>query len=211
MSSGGPQTNTNLSWHASQLEPNERAELLDQRGAVVWFTGLPGAGKSTIARDVEAYLVRRGIHAFVLDGDNVRHGLNRDLGFSPADRQENIRRIGEVAKLFAEADIVTLVAFISPYRRDRDTVRELVGPRFFEIYVSTSLEICEARDPKGLYAKARQGLVADFTGISAPYEPPLAPELALDTARIDREQAVKTLVEMLCEAAVIRRPDEDAA
>ncbi|MCA9521568.1 MAG: adenylyl-sulfate kinase [Myxococcales bacterium] len=200
----GPPKSGNLAWHDSQLAANERAELLGQRGAVVWFTGLPASGKSTIARDVEALLVRRGIHAYVLDGDNVRHGLNRDLGFSPADRQENVRRIGEVAKLFADADIVALAAFISPYRRDRDAVRELIGPSFFEIHVATALEACEARDPKGLYARARSGELEEFTGVSAPYEAPENAELVLDTARLDREYCARAVVELLKAAEIIR-------
>jgi len=171
----------NIVWHDTLVSPDERARLLSQAGAVVWFTGLSGSGKSTITTRVEAALLQRGLHAFVLDGDNVRHGLCADLGFSAEDRAENIRRVGHVARLMADANVLCLTAFISPLRQDRAAVRALLGPRFIEVHVDTPLAVCEARDPKGLYAKARAGLIPDFTGISAPYEPPDAPELHLPT------------------------------
>jgi adenylylsulfate kinase len=169
-------------WHPSQLSNEDRERLLKQKGAVIWLTGLSGSGKSTIAREVEAALVKQGRHAYVLDGDNVRHGLNRDLDFSPAHRSENIRRIAEVAKLFQQANLLCLTAFVSPYRSDRDAVRQqLPSGRFLEVYCAATLEECEARDPKGLYKKARRGEIPDFTGISAPYEAPEHPELTLQT------------------------------
>jgi adenylylsulfate kinase len=172
---------------------------------VLWFTGLSGSGKSTVAREVELALVENGINAYVLDGDNIRHGLNRNLGFSPEDRTENIRRIGEVAKLFCEANVVTLTAFISPYRADRDLARSLVPKgQFFEILCDTPIEICEQRDTKGLYKKARAGEIPDFTGISAPYEPPLKPELSLKTGQENLEESTRRVLEMLAEAGVIK-------
>ena len=171
----------NIVWHDTLVSPDERARLLSQAGAVVWFTGLSGSGKSTITTRVEAALLQRGLHAFVLDGDNVRHGLCADLGFSAEDRAENIRRVGHVARLMADANVLCLTAFISPLRQDRAAVRALLGPRFIEVHVDTPLAVCEARDPKGLYAKARAGLIPDFTGISAPYEPPENPALELRT------------------------------
>ncbi|MCP5198555.1 MAG: adenylyl-sulfate kinase [Gammaproteobacteria bacterium] len=173
---------TNITWHGHQVSRAERERLNGHRGVVLWFTGLSGAGKSSVANAVDGLLHARGVHTYLLDGDNVRHGLNNNLGFSAADRSENIRRIGEVARLMADAGLVTLSAFISPYRADRDRVRSIVGDGgFVEILVQASLETCEARDPKGLYRKARAGEIKDFTGIDAPYEPPLAPELVLDS------------------------------
>jgi adenylylsulfate kinase len=172
----------NIVWHHGELTPEERAKIYGHRGATLWFTGLSGSGKSTVARRVEALLAARGHHVYTLDGDNVRHGLCKDLGFSPEDRTENIRRIGEVAKLFTDAGTLTLAAFVSPYRADRDAVRALLKPGdFFEIHVAADLAVCEARDVKGLYKKARAGEIADFTGISAPYEEPLQAELVLRT------------------------------
>src|SRR5438874_10800866 len=174
---------TNIVWHQGAVTRADRERLSGHRSATVWFTGLSGSGKSTIAVALEKALWERGVHAFVLDGDNVRHGLNKNLGFSPADRTENIRRIGEVAKLFADAGIVALTAFISPYRADRDQVRALMRPGdFIEVLVDCPLDVCEQRDVKGLYQKARAGQIPEFTGISAPYEPPLTPELTLRTA-----------------------------
>lgn len=174
----------NIVWHYGRLTEEERFRNLGQKGAVVWFTGLSGSGKSSVAREVELALVGDRVNAAVLDGDNIRHGLNRNLGFSPLDREENIRRIGEVARLFAQNNVVALTAFISPYRNDRDTVRSLVpSGQFFEIHCAAPLEVCESRDTKGLYKKARLGQVPEFTGISAPYEAPAAPELVLETHR----------------------------
>mgnify|MGYP001817032607 CR=1 FL=1 len=164
------------------LDPGERARLLGHGSLTVWFTGLSGSGKSTLAFTVEHQLVSEGTMAYVLDGDNVRFGLNRDLGFSPEDREENIRRIGEVCRLMNDSGLVVLSSFISPYRRDRDRVRELhPDGRFLEVFVDTPLEVCEQRDVKGLYAKARAGEIPEFSGISAPYEPPESPELRIDT------------------------------
>lgn len=152
-------------------------------GLCLWFTGLSGSGKSSLANEVEILLFEKGIHSYLLDGDNVRHGLNKDIGFSEADRKENIRRIGEVAKLFVDAGIVVLTAFISPYKEDREMIRKnLPGRKFIEIYVSCDLETCESRDPKGLYKKARENQVGDFTGISAPYEVPDKPEIIIDNS-----------------------------
>jgi len=173
--------NRHIVWSHSQLSEAQRQERLGA-GVVVWFTGLSGSGKSTLAREVELALVSNDRHAFVLDGDNIRHGLNRDLDFSPAQRGENIRRIGEVAKLFYQANVICLTAFISPYKADRAQVRALLPEgKFIEVYCAASLEACEARDVKGLYKKARAGEIADFTGISAPYEAPERPELTVYT------------------------------
>jgi len=176
------QKSTNITWHEHHVSKAERWALNGHKAAILWFTGLSGCGKSTVANTVDHLLHSRGIHSFVLDGDNIRHGLNKNLGFSPEDRAENIRRIGEVAKLFVDAGCLTLTAFISPYREDRDKVRALVDPgEFIEIYVKASLETCEKRDPKGLYKKARAGEIKGFTGIDAPYEEPENPELMLDS------------------------------
>jgi adenylylsulfate kinase len=173
---------TNIHWHGANVSAEEREQVIGQKGAVVWLTGLSASGKSTIARRAEQLLLERGCIVYVLDGDNIRFGLNKDLGFSPEDRTENIRRIGEVAKLFADACVVTLTAFISPYRADRDKVRAIMpAGTFIEAYVNASVETCEARDPKGLYKKARAGQIPEFTGISAPYEEPAAPELVINT------------------------------
>ena len=173
---------TNVTWHDHRVSTADRRELMGHKSGLLWFTGLSGAGKSTVANTVDHLLHRRGVHTYVLDGDNVRQGLNKNLGFSPEDRTENIRRIGEVGKLFADAGLLTLTAFISPYRADRDAVRALFGEgEFLEVYVKASLETCEARDPKGLYKKARAGEIKGFTGIDAPYEEPENPELVLDS------------------------------
>jgi len=172
----------NIVWHGAEVNQDQREQALGQKGCGGWFTGLSGAGKSTVCRRVEQKLLDRGVATYVLDGDNLRMGLNKDLGFSPADRTENIRRVGCVAQLFADAGVVCLTAFISPYRADRDGARAMVpNDRFVEAYVSTSLEACEARDPKGLYKKAREGKIPEFTGISAPYEAPEAAELNVNT------------------------------
>ena len=177
----------------------DREQLLDQRGVTVWLTGLSGSGKSTIAVAAEKRLVEAGHLAYVLDGDNVRHGLNQNLGFSPEDRTENIRRIGEVAKLFTDCGVIVFTSFISPYRSDRDAARAIMEPGdFVEVYVAADVEICEERDVKGLYAKARAGEIPEFTGISAPYEEPEKPELVLDTANQSVERSVDLLVDFLC-------------
>lgn len=188
----------NVVWHASSVTNAQRSAALGQRGAILWFTGLSGSGKSTVAHAVDAALVARGHASYVLDGDNLRHGLNRDLAFGPEDRAENIRRIGEVARLFADASVLSLCAFVSPYRADRDRIRDLVpAGAFIEIHVATSLEECERRDPKGLYKRARAGEIADMTGISAPYEAPLQPEIVVDTAGATLQACVATVVEYL--------------
>lgn len=182
---------TNLTWHAGAIGRPQREAVIGQRGVCIWLTGLSGSGKSTIAVAAEAALVKRGQLAYVLDGDNVRHGLNRNLGFSPEDRTENIRRIGEVAKLFVDAGVIVFSSFISPYRADRDAVRELMDEGdFVEAHVAASLETCESRDVKGLYKKARAGEIPEFTGISAPYEEPNQPELLIDTNGQSVEQSV---------------------
>ncbi|MBX3442519.1 MAG: adenylyl-sulfate kinase [Planctomyces sp.] len=173
---------TNVTWHDHRVTRKEREQIKNQRGAVLWFTGLSACGKSTIANTVDHKLHALGKHTYLLDGDNIRMGLNKNLGFSAEDRAENIRRIGEVAKLFADAGVITSTAFISPYRVDRDNVRALLQPgEFIEIFVDASLETCEKRDPKGLYKKARAGEIKNFTGISDPYEAPEKPELVLDS------------------------------
>lgn len=173
---------TNITWHDHHVSKEERWKLNGHEGAVLWMTGLSGCGKSTVANTVDHLLHSRGKHSFVLDGDNIRHGLNKNLGFSAEDRAENIRRIGEVAKLFCDAGFLTLTAFISPYRADRDKVRALLEEgEFIEIYVKASLATCEERDPKGLYKKARAGEIKGFTGIDDPYEEPENPELVLDS------------------------------
>src|SRR4051812_20102879 len=188
----------NLTWHAGAVTRADRERLLGQKGVVVWMTGLSGAGKSTIAVLAERMLVDRGRHAFRLDGDNVRHGLNRNLGFSPDDRAENIRRVGEVAKLFADAGTIVIVSFISPYRRDRAAVRASMGKgEFVEVYVKASLAAAEGRDPKGLYKKARAGEIKGFTGIDDPYEVPESPEVVIDTERVTPEQAAGEVVAYL--------------
>jgi len=172
---------TNVTWHAHAVSKNDRCKLNGHKGAVLWFTGLSACGKSTIANAVDHKLHKLGKHTFVLDGDNIRMGLNKNLGFSAEDRSENIRRIGEVAKLFASAGTIALTAFISPYRADRDKVREILPGEFIEVFVDASLDTCEKRDPKGLYKKARAGEIKNFTGISDPYEAPEKPELVLDS------------------------------
>ncbi|MCP9800987.1 adenylyl-sulfate kinase [Synechococcus sp. RedBA-s] len=173
---------TNIVWHEAAVDRDSRASQRGHRSAILWFTGLSGAGKSTLANAVNVELFQRGLATYLLDGDNVRHGLCCDLGFSDADREENIRRIGEVAKLFLDAGVITLTAFVSPFRADRDRARALVeSDDFIEIHCAAELAVCEQRDPKGLYAKARAGEIKEFTGISSPYEAPESPELRIDT------------------------------
>ncbi|MGB8330686.1 MAG: adenylyl-sulfate kinase [Polyangiales bacterium] len=199
----GPKAD-NLTWHMGEVDRQARTTAYGHGGAVLWFTGLSGSGKSTIGHRVERLLVERGAFAYVLDGDNIRHGLNSDLGFSPADRVENIRRIGEVARLFADAGALVLSAFISPYRNDRDRVRALMGPgEFVEVFVDTPLEICEARDPKGLYKKARAGEISNFTGLDAPYEAPEAPEIHLRTANLTVDAAAARVISYLEEQQIL--------
>lgn len=198
---------TNVTWHEGHVTREEREAMLQQKGATLWFTGLSGSGKSTIAFTLEHALVQRGHLAYVLDGDNIRHGLNKNLGFSAADREENIRRIGEVAKLFADVGIVTMTSFISPYRKDRDLVRKLHDDGklpFVEIHVCTSLEKCEERDPKGLYKKARAGEIKNFTGIDDPYEAPLQAELTIDAGTTSPQEATVQIIEYLEKCGLLK-------
>jgi adenylylsulfate kinase len=191
-------TSANVVWHHATVTRERREKLQGHRGVVLWFTGLPSSGKSTIAHAVEERLHQKGLRTFVLDGDNVRHGLCGDLGFSEQDREENIRRIGEVAKLFVEAGTVVLTAFVSPFRRDRERARGLLlHGDFLEIYSRCPVEVCERRDPKGHYRRARDGNLASFTGVSAPYEEPTDPELILETSRLSIEQSVDAVMALL--------------
>jgi adenylylsulfate kinase len=189
---------TNTVWHQGYVSRDERQALLGQAPYTVWLTGLSASGKSTLAFALERALIEIGRACYVLDGDNVRHGLSRDLGFSDADRTENIRRISEVAKLMNDAGLIVITAFISPLRVDREMAKTIIGNnQYREIYVSTSIEVCESRDPKGLYEKARAGLVKEFTGISAPYETPMNPSLTLDTEKISKEACVEALLNLV--------------
>ncbi len=197
---------TNVTWHSGDVTRADRAKIHGHEGVTLWLTGLSASGKSTIARRAEWLLAERGHFAYVLDGDNIRHGLNKNLGFSPADRTENIRRIGEVAKLFTDAGAITLAAFISPYRADRAEVRALFAPGdFVEIFVHTPVEVCEQRDPKGLYKKARAGDLAEFTGVSAPYEAPEKPELVLESGTLGADACAARIVAYLEDRGVIPR------
>ena len=194
----------NIRWHHGKLDARQREERLRQKGAIVWFTRLSASGESNVAREVELALIENGKNSTVLDGDNIRHGLNANLGFSPEDRKENIRRIGEVAKLFSEANVIVLTAFISPYRTDRDLVRALVPEGcFLEVFCDAPVEVCEKRDPKGLYRKARAGEIPEFTGISAPYESPLKPELVLKTGTESLEESTRRVLNLLVEKGII--------
>jgi adenylylsulfate kinase len=191
---------TNIHWHEGDLSRDERWEALRAKGGTLWFTGLSASGKSTVASAVEQVLVKNGVWAYRLDGDNIRHGLNKNLGFSAEDRAENIRRIGEVAKLFADAGGISLTSFISPYRADRDLCRELHKQAklpFIEVFVDAPLEVCEQRDPKGLYKKARAGQIKGFTGIDDPYEAPLNPELVLKTGETSIDQCVQACLDAI--------------
>lgn len=191
-------TERHLVWHAHKVTRDERASQKKQKPCIVWLTGLSGSGKSTIANALEGEIFRTGHHSYLLDGDNIRMGLNKDLGFSDKDRVENIRRIGEVAKLFADAGLIAITAFISPFRADRDMVRSLVAPgEFIEVFVKAPLEVCEQRDPKGMYKKARAGVIKQFTGIDSPYEEPAKPELVIDTAQLNLEQSTELLLNTL--------------
>lgn len=195
---------TNITWHHSSISREDREKLLNQKGVVIWFTGLSASGKSTIAHVVEEKLYDRGILTYVLDGDNIRHGLNKNLGFSPEDREENIRRIGEVGKLFADVGVIAMTAFISPYRADRDNARSLhEAGKFIEVFVDAPLNVLEDRDPKGLYKKARAGQIPEFTGISAPYEAPENPEIHLDTSKMNIEQCADAVIRYLEQQEII--------
>jgi adenylylsulfate kinase len=195
----------NVVWHHATVTRQRRESLGGHKGVVLWFTGLSGAGKSTLAHAIEERLHQLGSHTFVFDGDNVRHGLCSDLGFSNEDRTENLRRIGEMTKLFLEAGIISLTAFISPFRKDRERVRALIPHGdFLEIYCKCSIDVCENRDVKGLYKRARAGEIKDFTGISSPYEEPVSPELSLDTGSLSLEECVETVLELLKQRKVIK-------
>ncbi|MEO6025744.1 MAG: adenylyl-sulfate kinase [Candidatus Binatia bacterium] len=195
---------TNIVWHQGTVTRADREKINGHKACTVWLTGLSGSGKSTIAVDLEKRLWERGIRAYILDGDNVRHGLNKNLGFSPEDRTENIRRIGEVAKLFTEAGVVALTAFISPYRADRDQVRKIMADGdFVEVHVDCPVEVCEQRDVKGLYKKARAGEIKEFTGISAPYEAPEKPELTINTAGQSVEASANQILAYLEKQGVV--------
>jgi adenylyl-sulfate kinase len=192
------QKNGNIFWSRGKVTASQRELRNGHRGCVIWLTGFSGSGKSTIAVELEHRLFKLGRHTFILDGDNIRHGLCSDLGFSHQDRTENIRRIGEAARLFADAGIISIAAFISPYRADRELARKIAPPgKFLEIYLNTPLEICEQRDTKGLYARARTGEIKEFTGISAPYEPPLKAEIELRTDQLSVDECIAIILEKL--------------
>lgn len=185
-------------WHNASVTDKERAALKKQTPVLLWFTGLSGSGKSTIANAVERKLFELGKHSYLIDGDNVRHGLNKDLGFSDADRVENIRRIGEVAKLFVDSGSIVLTAFISPFRADRAQAKDMLSSgQFLEVYIDTPLEVCEQRDPKGLYKKARSGEIKNFTGIDSTYESPLKPDIHVQTAHYTVEECAQRIIEQL--------------
>jgi adenylyl-sulfate kinase len=188
---------SNIVFQVGRINVNDRKSILQQNPKTIWLTGLSASGKSTLAYALEEALIRQGQLCYVLDGDNIRHGLSSNLNFSHQDRTENIRRIAEVAKLMNDAGLIVITAFISPYRQDREMAGQIIGAEFYrEVYVSTSINTCEQRDPKGLYKKARAGEIADFTGISAPYEPPLQPALSLDTSQLSLQQATQILVDL---------------
>ncbi len=200
------QKSTNVVWHDTEITKADREKRNGHKGVVIWMTGLSACGKSTVATELQKQLFERGCNVYILDGDNVRHGLNGDLGFSPKDREENIRRIGQVAKLFAESGTIAITSFISPYRKDRDINRALMPDgEFIEIFVKASLAVCEERDPKGLYKKARAGIIPEFTGISAPYEEPLKPELVIETDKLSVEESVQKVIDYLLEKAIIQQ------
>ena len=195
---------SNITWQDGHIDRDAREALLKQKGVCLWFTGLSGSGKSTVAAAVEKALYEKGCLSYVLDGDNIRHGLNGDLSFSADDRKENIRRIGEVSKLFVDAGLITLTAFISPFRADRKAVREILNEgQFIEIFVDCPLETCEQRDVKGLYAKARKNEIIDFTGISSPYEAPEKPEITIHTDKQTREESTHMILNYLIENHII--------
>lgn len=200
----GPPKSANITATISKISLEKRERHNGHRGCVLWFTGLSAAGKSTIANELESTLFAHDVQAFVLDGDRMRHGLCSDLGFSPADRQENIRRVGEVASLFAQAGIICIAAFISPYRADRSLARSMNNGHFYEVFVNAPLSVCESRDPKGLYLQAREHKLKNFTGISAPYEPPMNPEIELRTDKLTISEAVDKIVRHLKKWRVIK-------
>lgn len=195
----------NITWHDSKITQPQRTELKAHQAVCIWLTGLSGSGKSTLAVELERQLFELGVHTYLLDGDNIRHGLNKDLRFTDEDRHENIRRIGEVAKLFVDAGLIVITAFISPFEKDRDNVRELFdNGKFIEIFVDCDFDICEKRDPKGLYKKARNGEINDFTGIDSPYEKPLSPELILKNDSTTKvAENVKIIINFLKKESII--------
>ena len=197
---------SNIVWHTASVTRQQREQKNGHKSVIIWFTGLSGAGKSTLAHAVEEQLFQRGCNTYVCDGDNIRHGLCGDLGFSPEHRVENIRRIGEVAKLFLDAGVIVLTAFISPYRADRERARERVAAGdFIEVYCRCTLEVCEKRDVKGLYQRAKAGEIKEFTGISAPYEEPVAPEIVIDTDKYSVRECVNTIMQYLIGHGVLPR------
>jgi adenylylsulfate kinase len=201
---------TNITWHEGHVNRQVREDMLQQKGCTIWMTGLPSSGKSTLAFTLEHALVQRNRLAYVLDGDNIRHGLNKNLGFSAEDREENIRRIGEVAKLFADAGFITMTSFISPYRKDRDIARKIhneTGLFFMEVFLDAPIEICEQRDAKGLYEKARKGEIKNFTGIDDPYEPPENPELVIKTGELSPQEGAMRILGYLVEKGYLMLPN----
>ena len=188
----------NIKWHNLTIDREKLERMRGHKGIVLWFTGLSGSGKSTLANALNESLHKRGLSTFILDGDNIRHGLCKDLGFSDEDREENIRRIGEVANLFMNAGIITITAFVSPFKNDREKVKNIIGAQdFIEVYCAASLNVCESRDTKGLYKKARTGEIKDFTGISSPYEPPSEPNIVVDTGSLDIKNSVQKIIDHL--------------
>ncbi len=190
--------NNNIVWFDGFVKREDRNRVYGHKSGVVWFTGLPSSGKSTIAHTLEKVLFEKGIKVYVFDGDNIRHGLNSDLGFSPEDRKENLRRIAEVAKLFVDAGLIVLCAFVSPHKKDREFIKQIIGREdFIEVYMKCPVEVCEKRDPKGMYKKAREGLIKEYTGISAPYEEPENPDLIIESHKISIEKAVQEVYNYL--------------
>ena len=206
------ETNEDIVWHSQNVTKKKRETLLNQKPCILWFTGLSGSGKSTVANAVEAELFNRGVKTYLLDGDNVRHGLNKDLGFSELDRIENIRRIGEVSKLFVDSGLLVLTAFISPFKSDRQIAKSLVKyDEFIEVFVNTPLEVCESRDPKGLYQKARNGDIKNFTGIDSPYEAPLEPQIEIKTDENNIQQCADIVVNYLVKYGYVKGNENDYA
>ena len=196
----------NIKWHNLTIDRNKLEKMRGHKGMVIWFTGLSGSGKSTLANAVNEVLHLDGLSTYVLDGDNIRHGLCKDLGFSDEDREENIRRIGEVANLFMNAGIITITAFVSPFNNDRNNVRKIIGSKdFIEVYCSADIDVCESRDTKGLYKKARLGEIKEFTGISSPYEAPVNPEIVVDTGNLNLNDSVEEVINYLREQNLIER------
>ncbi len=196
----------NIKWHNLTIDRNKLETMRGHKGMVIWFTGLSGSGKSTLANAVNEVLHLDGLSTYILDGDNIRHGLCKDLGFSDEDREENIRRIGEVANLFMNAGIITITAFVSPFIRDRNKVRDIIGSNdFIEVYCAADIDVCESRDTKGLYKKARMGVIKEFTGISSPYEPPINPEIFVDTGSLDLNASIEKVINYLQKEDLLRK------